>query len=295
MGLKGYKLAQNFNEKLHTLNSMIANKSRDYERKYAEDIKSLQISYGDQTKKTEELRDSNVKVELLEDQIKKISSNVEASQNLFHTTLTQVNSIASRFRSIEESLQKQESRITKLEDKTLVNEGRIKDNQKTLEEQPKLKELINSNTRDLLVFEEDIEKVKKDFRSLEGKFDKGNNKKLSKKETSTLNNIESEMADVQEKIRSMEFTVEHLNEVKFEDFANRFKKEILEKSDNQLSKVMKGIKDLEAKTDTQGKFHDNLQKNISELKKKLDAETLRLQDNSFLRIMRKNAKTMKPN
>ncbi len=35
---------------------------------------------------------------------------------------------------------------------------------------------------------------------------------------------------------------------------------------------MKGIKDVEAKTDTQGKFHDNLQKNISELKKKLDAE-----------------------
>ena len=59
--------------------------------------------------------------------------------------------------------------------------------------------------------------------------------------------MEAEVTTLQEKVQSLETLTEHLNDVKFEDFAKRFRKEIIENSDNQISSLTKEIKVLDDK------------------------------------------------
>ncbi len=209
-------------------NQAMITKSNGWEKRIDEDIKHLQLLNKDQCTRVDELRGMGVKVELMNDQLRKISSSIETNNGLMNSTLTQMNSMSMRLRSLEELVQKQETRMTKIEDKASINEGKILDNQKALEEQPKQRELINSNTRDILVIDEEIAKLNKSSRLLEEKIDKNNARKLSKKDSTLLDNMESEMISCQERVRSLELVVEHLNEVRFEDFTKRFKNEILE-------------------------------------------------------------------
>jgi len=107
-----------------------------------------------------------------------------------------------------------------------------------------------------------------------------------------LNELEVNMAGVKEKLSTIEFTVEHLNDVKFEDFEKRFKKEILQDTRSQATKINENLEQLEKKADSQAKWNENLQKNLLDLKKKLDNEMLKVLD---LKLVQENEAKWKKN
>jgi len=124
--------------------------------------------------------------------------------------------------------------------------------------------------------------MKKTLNALEDKTNKMNNKKLTKSEKSLLGDLEIEMISMKEKIISLENNVEHLNDVKYEDFAKQVKREILDNSETQVVKVTKELKALEERINLQNRANENLQKNLFDLKKKLDTEVLKAQDMKLL-------------
>jgi len=96
-----------------------------------------------------------------------------------------------------------------------------------------------------------------------------------------MTSIEAEIVGIQEKLRSLETVVEHLNDVKFEDFGRRFKKELFENNEAQVIKISKNIFELEEQTKLQSKTNESLQKNLQALQKKIDNESLKIQDLKF--------------
>jgi len=174
--------------------------------------------------KIDDFRNLNIQFKLLEDQFKSFGAAVDAQSASNNNLIIKLNSILTRHSDLEAFTKRIEVKLNKLEDQIQLNEGRVKENQKALEELPILRKNIKSNTRDILGIEEEVEKIKKQTRSLEDKLDKSNTKKLTKNEKTTLNSIEAEVAIIQEKILSLETLTEHLNEVKYEDFVRRFRK-----------------------------------------------------------------------
>jgi len=273
---------------LHQASSHDPRKLQDLDTKVSEEIKSLQLSCRDQSS---ELRNLTVGLGLTEDHLKNLVSSVNAQTSSNNNALTQVNSMTSKLRDVEGFLQKLESRVNKVEDRVHMNEVRVKDTQKTLEELPSLKETLNSHTRDLLGIDEENEKLKKAMRTLENKIGKYSPKKLTKNEKSVLSSIETDVTIIQEKVQAMETLLNHLNEVKYEDFGKQFKKEIIDDSSNQISKLSKEINNLSSKADMQNKLNDNIQRNLKDLKTKLDIEYAKLQDLSILKNNEEKWKT----
>ncbi len=123
--------------------------------------------------------------------------------------------------------------------------------------------------RNILIVEEGLEKIKVKLQKLEEKLVKGNSSKLSKGEKSLMNDLEVDVSMLKEKTNSMETTLNHLNEVNYEDFIKRFKKELIESTDTHFSKVSKEIKIFEEGTETQKRTNENIQRSLVELRKKL--------------------------
>jgi len=253
----------------------------DWNKKFFDDFKLFQTSVQSSHIKSEEFRNALIKTELLDDQVKSIQSTLEMQSNSKDTFIIQMNSQNSKVKNIEAIYQRLEEKFKKMEDKILLNESRMKEVQKSLEELPKLRETSKENTRDILVLDEEIEKLKKSLRAIEDKVEKNNSKKLSKAEKTSINNIEAEVAGIQEKVHCLETIVEHLNETKFEDFGRRFKKEIFENNDSHIVKISKELAQLEERSNSQNSSNELLQKNLLTLQKKIDSEVLKIQDAKY--------------
>ena len=249
--------------------------------KVYEDTKSIQSSSRDILSKTEELRNTNIRIELLEEQMKNFQTTTETQFNSKENLMIQMNSQLSKLGDLEKAMQRFDEKLGKVEDRTQLNEGRTKELQRCFEELPKLREGIKGNTRDFLGLEEDTGKLKRSVQLIEDKLEKNNSKKLTKAEKSIMTSIETEIVGIQEKLRSLETVVEHLNDVKFEDFGRRFKKELFENNEAQVIKISKNIFELEEQTKLQSKTNESLQKNLQALQKKIDNESLKIQDLKF--------------
>ncbi len=253
-------------------------RSLEWEQRTNEDIRASQKFSKEAIARTEDLRNFSFKAQLLEDQVHKLDKITETHEACINTLKFQSNTFQTRISANENSSKQMELKLIKMEDQILLLEERLKEARRTTEEIPKVRDDIKSNMRDTLILEEDVEKLKGTLHNLEDKIEKCKGKKLSQSEKSAMNSLEIETTSLQERVRSIEFTVEHLNDVKFEDFSKRFKKEVIESSDNQMSKLVKRLKELEEKNEQQKIASEALQKNMSDLRKKLEVEHGKIQD-----------------
>lgn len=225
----------------------------------------------------QDIRNLNVSKELVEDKLNQFNQKLEAALGGFNNLKSQMNSISSRLTEIETGYKKHGNQADALEDKLQIVEKRLKETQKSHEIIQQADERIREHGRDLLVLNEDMSKLRKMTNNIEEKSNKSM-KKLTQNEKSRVDDIDASVCSLKERVSAMETTVEHLNEVKFEDFARRFKKEIFENNESLITKVSKNIVQLEEQTSIQCKTNDTIQKNLQTLQKKVDSEILKIQD-----------------
>ena len=163
-------------------------------------------------------------------------------------------------------------------------EGRIKEIQKAQDSYKKHDEAIRDNSRDIIGLEEDVEKLKRQLNNLEEKVNKGNNKKLTKNEKALFEQHENDLASLKKRLDEQETTVDHLNNVTFEDFGRRFKKEIFENTDSQITKLTKNVELLGGQVETHKRMNNNLDNNLLNLRKKLDEEMLKMKDLELIKL-----------
>ena len=225
----------------------------------------------------QDIRTLNISKQLNEDKWIQINNKLDSISDNFNVIKNQLSSYSSKCGDSDTLLKKQHSQMNTIEDRLQIVEKRLKETQKTQETFNRTENKIREHGQDLLIQAETLEKLKKNLEALEAKTQK-DNKKLTKNEKSTLDELETGVYGIKERLSSLETTVEHLNDVKFEDFSRRFKKEVFENSDNQVVKISKSLKLLEDQNDIQNKTSDSLQRSLNELRKKLDIETLKAQD-----------------
>ncbi len=221
--------------------------------------------------------------QILEEKFARYLSQIEDNNKLNDNLRKNLNSWNSKNTDQEATIIKLAARLDHVEDKCQILEARLKETQKGTEEIPKLRESLKENSRDYLILDESVGKLKKSVSICEEKMEKGNSKRLSKNEKTLLDKLDVELENMKSKLMEIEGTVDHLNEITFEDFAKRFKKEIIETSETNLAKISREIKALDERTTVQTKYNDNIQKNIGDLKKKLDGEILKAQDLALLK------------
>jgi len=222
-----------------------------------------------------------VSKELNDDKVLKIANNLENVSNGLDSAKNQINLLQLRLNEFEAQAKRSNSQHSTSEDRLQILETRVREIQKNQEPLVKVDQLTRENGRDLLILEEDVSKLKKSLTNLEEKTNKNQTRKMSKNEKSCFEEIEVDVIKIKERVNSLEVLTEHLNDVKYEDFARRFKKEIYENTDTQIVKVSQGLKQIEEQTNLHAKANDNLQKSLLELRKKLDHEMIKLQDINF--------------
>jgi len=229
----------------------------------------------------QDIRALNIAKQLNEDKWAQINNKLGSISDNLNLFKNQLSSHSSKCGDLDISLKKQQTQANTIDDRLQIVEKRLKDMQKAQEIFNRTENNIREHGQDLLILTETVEKLKKNLESLEAKTHK-DNKKLTKNEKSILDELETSVFGIKERISSLETTVEHLNDVKFEDFSRRFKKEVYENSDNQVVKISKSLKLLEDQNDLQSKTSDSLQRSLNELRKKLDIEILKVQDLKYI-------------
>jgi len=225
----------------------------------------------------QDVRALNVAKELSEDKLQLILNKSEGTTNEINQIKSQQAILLSKINDIESSSKKTILSTNAVEDRLQILEKKFKETLKTQDLVNKLEPLIREHGQDLLILGEDLNKLKKTIDTLEEKANK-NGRKLTKNEKSLIDEIDTTVICLKEKFSAMETLVEHLNDVKFEDFARRFKKEIFENSDTQIARLSQSLKNLEEHSTLQSRTNDALQKNLQELKKKIDCEMLKVLD-----------------
>ncbi len=181
-----------------------------------------------------DVRQLNVATGLIEDKINQVRGNYETLQTANTNMKAQMNSLNSKVKEAEALSKSNSTNMNNMEDRLLLVESRIKEMLKRQNELGALDEKVREKGRNILIVEEEIEKIKNKYGKLEEKLSKSNGSKLSKGEKSFLNDLEVDIVLLKEKTQSMETILNHLNEVTNEDFVKRFKKEIIDNTDSPL-------------------------------------------------------------
>ncbi len=231
-----------------------------------------------------DIRKINIARELMEDRVNKLHGKYEGMQSNVSCIRNSTGNLNSKVDELEAISKKTLQNLNALEDKLLLTESRVKETQKRQESLEILEEKLREKDRNVQTIEESFENLKKKVGKLEEELRKHSSSGISKNEKSLLSKLDLDVTMLKDKTTSMEVLVDHLNDITYEDFARRFKKEVIESTDTHFSKLAKEVKQLEDATETQRRTNDSIQKNLLELKKKVDVEALRTQDTKHVQI-----------
>ncbi len=182
-------------------------RSLEWEQRINDEVRTSQKMSRDAFTRIDDLKSFCIRSQLLEDLLTKANTNIEVQESAINTLKLQSNSLQMRVTEIESLTNKLDAKINKAEDSLLVLEERMRETRKNVDEIPKLKEDIKTVMRDSLIADEDVSKLKGSIHNLSEKIDKSTNKKLSKAEKSALNTLETETVKIDERLKSVEFTL----------------------------------------------------------------------------------------
>ena len=156
-----------------------------------------------------------------------------------------------------------------------LHEAKLKEAFKVLEELGAIPEQIRELKRDQLGQEQDVENLTKLIKRFEGKLSGSNKKQLTKSEKNNIEELTQDVIELKDKYSEIKLMIETIDE---DAIFKRIKRELAEDKQSETSKIHQSMKSLEEEIKEQQATKDKLSKMYIELKKKIDNETMRIQD-----------------